>query len=31
MLTYTTENKTDILLKDRRNEYINNNFSLCKK
>ena len=27
---YTTENKTDILLKDRRNEFINNNLSLCE-
>ena len=29
--TYTTNNKTDIILKDRRNEYINNNMSLCEK
>ena len=28
---YTTENKTDIILEDRRNEYINNNLSLCEK
>ena len=27
---YTTENKTDIILKDRRDEYINNNMSLCE-
>ena len=27
---YTTEKKTDIILKDRRNEYINNNLSLCE-
>ena len=26
-----TENNTDIILKDRRNEYINNNLSLCEK
>ena len=28
--TYTTENKTDIILKDRREEYIKNNMSLCE-
>ena len=28
--TYTTENKTDIIIKDRRAEYINNNLSLCE-
>ena len=28
--SYTTENKTDITLKDRRIEYINNNLSLCE-
>ena len=28
--TYTTNNKTDITLKDRRNEYTNNNMSLCE-
>ena len=28
--SYTTENKTDIILKDRREEYINNNMSLCE-
>ena len=28
--TYTTENKTDIILKDRQNEYIENNLSLCE-
>ena len=28
--TYTTDNKTDIILKDRQNEYINNNLSLCE-
>ena len=28
--TYTTENGTDILLDDRRNEYIDNNLSLCE-
>ena len=27
---YTTENGTDILLEDRKNEYINNNLSLCE-
>ena len=27
--TYTTENGTDISLKDRKNEFINNNLSLC--
>ena len=27
---YTTEKKTDIILKDRRNEYINNNLSVCE-
>ena len=29
-LSYTTENGTDILLDDRRNEYIDNNLSLCE-
>ena len=28
---YTTEHKTDITLKDRRNEFIKNNMSLCEK
>ena len=28
---YTTENNTDIILKDRRQEFINNNLSLCEK
>ena len=28
---YTTEYKTDIILQDRRNEYIDNNMSLCEK
>ena len=28
--TYTTENGTDILLSDRQNEYIENNYSLCE-
>ena len=28
--TYTTENNTDIILEDRRNEYLNNNYSLCE-
>ena len=28
--TYTTENGTDIILKDRQNEYIDNNLSLCE-
>ena len=28
---YTTEKNTDITLKDRRNEFINNNLSLCEK
>ena len=28
--TYTTENGTDIVLDDRRNEYIDNNLSLCE-
>ena len=28
--TYTSDNGTDITLKDRRNEYINNNMSLCE-
>ena len=28
---YTTNSKTDIILEDRRNEYINNNLSLCEK
>ena len=27
---YTTENDTDIIIEDRRNEYINNNLSLCE-
>ena len=27
---YNTEFKTDIILKDRRNEIINNNMSLCE-
>ena len=27
---YTTEDKTDIILEDRRNEYIENNMSLCE-
>ena len=27
---YTTENKTDIIIKDRRAEFINNNLSLCE-
>ena len=27
---FTTENNTDIIIKDRRNEYINNNLSLCE-
>ena len=27
--TYTTENGTDIILNDRKNEFINNNLSLC--
>ena len=27
---YTTENKTDILIIDRKNEFINNNMSLCE-
>ena len=29
--SYTTENKTDIILDDRRNEYINNNMFLCEE
>ena len=29
--SYTTQNKTDIILKDRRKEFINNNMSLCEK
>ena len=29
--SYTTDNFTDIILKDRRDEYINNNMSLCEK
>ena len=29
--TYTTDNGTDIPLVDRRDEYINNNFSLCEE
>ena len=28
---YTTENGTDIILQDRREEYINNHYSLCEK
>jgi hypothetical protein len=28
---YTTENNTDIILKDRRNEFVENNMSLCEK
>ena len=28
---YTTDKKTDIILEDRRKEYINNNMSLCEK
>ena len=28
--SYTTENNTDIVIKDRRNEYIKNNMSLCE-
>ena len=28
--TYTTEDRTDIILKDRQNEYIDNNLSLCE-
>ena len=28
---YSTVHKTDIILKDRRNEFINNNLSLCEK
>jgi hypothetical protein len=28
--TYTTENGTDIILKDRQNEYVNNNLALCE-
>ena len=28
--SYTTENKTDIILKDRRKEYFDNNLSLCE-
>ena len=28
---YTTENKTDITLKDRRTEFVENNMSLCEK
>ena len=28
--TYTTENGTDILISDRKNEYIDNNLSLCE-
>ena len=28
---YTTKDKTDIIIKDRRNEFINNNLSLCEK
>ena len=29
--SYTTENGTDIILDDRKNEFINNNLSLCQK
>ena len=29
--TYTTENGTDIILSDRRNEFIDNNMSLCEE
>ena len=29
--SYTTKNKTDIILNDRRNEFITNNMSLCEK
>ena len=29
--SYTTDNNTDIILKDRRDEYINNNMSLCEQ
>ena len=28
--SYTTKNNTDIILKDRRNEFIDNNLSLCE-
>ena len=28
--SYTTDNKTDIILSDRRSQYINNNMSLCE-
>ena len=28
---YTTKDKTDIILKDRKNEYINNNLGVCEK
>ena len=28
--SYTTKNKADIIIKDRRDEYINNNMSLCE-
>jgi len=28
--SYTTESKTDIVIKDRQNEFINNNLSLCE-
>ena len=28
---YTTDNGTDIIINDRRNEFINNNLSLCEK
>ena len=30
LFIHTTKNKTDIIIKDRRNEYINNNMSLCE-
>ena len=29
--SYTTENRTDIAIKDRQNEFIDNNMSLCEK
>ena len=29
--SFTTENNTDIIIKDRRDEFINNNLSLCEK
>ena len=31
IFSYTTENGTDIILDDRKNEFINNNLSLCQK